>query len=154
MIESLVRTIHMIGALGVGLSILLLILACRQPISREDLAGLKRVYLALFVAGIITATAGVTLWLWVGKPAAFYSGNPVFHVKVSLFALTALMLAWPAWYIFRLAKSPARPEDNTGEIASELRVNALARRLQGATLPLLLLIAALAYLIARGVGFN
>ena len=71
-IEALVRTVHLIGALGVGLSVLLLVLASRD-LSPEDLAGVRRIYLALLVALGVTALAGVALWLWVGKPATFFS---------------------------------------------------------------------------------
>src|SRR5690554_8196329 len=95
MIEALVRTLHLIGALGTGISVLLLVLASRRLISRDDLTGVRRVYLALLVAVALTMAAGLALWLWVGKPAAFFSNNPVFHAKLGLFALVLLMLAWP-----------------------------------------------------------
>lgn len=141
-IEALVRTVHLIGALGVGLSVLLLVLASRD-LSPEDLAGVRRIYLALLVALGVTALAGVALWLWVGKPATFFSQNPVFHAKLSLFALVILMLAWPAWYFYRHST-----EGPTGP------ASALVRRLLGATLPLLVLIPVLAYLMARGIGYG
>lgn len=150
MIEALVRTIHLTGALGAGLSVLLLVLASRRLVSPEDLAGVRRIYLALLVALTITGLAGAALWLWVGKPAAFFSNNPVFHAKLSLFALVILMLIWPAWYFYRL--SGESPTDIT--VASPLPVSALVRRLQNATLPLLLLIPVLAYLMARGIGYT
>src|SRR5690554_4482935 len=156
MIEALVRTLHLIGALGTGLSVLLLVLASRQLISQEDLAGVRRVYLALLITLAATALAGVALWLWVGKPATFFSNNPVFHAKLSLFALVILMLAWPAWYFYRLTADQPTGPDGTGlaKDAPLLPVNALVRRLQNATLPLLLLIPVLAYLMARGIGYT
>lgn len=163
--EALVRTIHLIGVLGTGLSVLLLVLASRPLISGDDLVGVRRVYLALLIALGVTALAGVALWLWVGKPAAFFSNNPVFHAKLSLFALVILMLAWPAWYFSRLsADQPAdeTPLPNLSNLSnlsnspnlSNLPVSALVRRLQKATLPLLLLIPILAYLMARGIGYT
>jgi|SRR5690554_5340988 len=164
MIEALVRTLHLIGALGTGISVLLLVLASRRLISRDDLTGVRRVYLALLVAVALTMAAGLALWLWVGKPAAFFSNNPVFHAKLGLFALVLLMLAWPGWYFSqastRRLQSPAdevaADVASTTEVAGDapsVPVSALILRLQKATLPLLVLIPILAYLMARGVGY-
>lgn len=157
MIEALVRTIHLIGVLGTGLSVLLLVVASRPLISRDDLVGVRRVYLALLIALAMTASAGVALWLWVGKPAAFFSNNPVFHAKLSLFALVILMLAWPAWYFYRLRADQPSAEPHLPHAPHapvSVSVSALVRRLQSATLPLLLLIPVLAYLMARGIGYT
>lgn len=146
MIEALIRTIHLIGALAVAISVLLVVLASRRTLARDDLTGMRRIYLALLVAAALTATAGTALWLWVGKPAAFFSNNPVFHAKLGLFGLLLLMLAWPAWYFYRL-------DARDTSAAPTVTVSALVLRLQKATLPVLLLIPILAYLMARGIGY-
>lgn len=47
--------------------------------------------LVYIICMIIAMICGIGLWLWVGKPAGFYSSNWVFHTKISLFMLTLLL---------------------------------------------------------------
>ncbi|MEZ5526744.1 MAG: DUF2214 family protein [Gammaproteobacteria bacterium] len=39
-----------------------------------------------------------------GKPAAFYNGNPVFHAKLTLFVLIALLSIYPTVFLLRQRK--------------------------------------------------
>jgi putative membrane protein len=146
MAEAFFRTLHMLGILGLAAGVIIAILATRPQIGRDDVMGLSRIYLLNLIALLLTIGAGITLWLWVGKPAAFFSNNPLFHAKLGLFCLLIVVLLWPATFFWRVAASVQTVDEVT-------TVPAAMIRLQKAAIPLLLVLPILAYLMARGIGY-
>ena len=146
MAESLFRTLHLLGVMGTAAGVLIVVLGATQTISRDDAAGIFKVYLITGVAILITLSAGLALWLYVGKPAAFFSGNPIFHVKIGLFIVLLSVLAYPARYFSTITSGP--------EVASQpISIPPSVQRLQKTAVPLLLVMPLLAYLMARGIGY-
>ena len=84
----------------VAMSVSQNILLKRELTARETkrLAVLDAVY---GLAAVVTLVAGLLLWLWVGKPSSFYSSNPVFHVKLTLFGLVAILSIAPTVFFFK-----------------------------------------------------
>jgi putative membrane protein len=86
--------------------------------------------------------AGLSLWFWVGKPVGFYSHNWVFHTKITLFVLVALVSFVPTRFILKNRNTSV---DITvpKSIVMCIRVEML----------LLCIIPLLAVLMASGVGY-
>jgi putative membrane protein len=54
--------------------------------------------------------AGLTLWLGAyGKPTEFYSENPIFHIKLSLFVVIGLLSIYPT--VFFIKNRKGDPEE-------------------------------------------
>jgi putative membrane protein len=144
MIEALFLTLHLLGALGMVAGLFVASLAASSLASgneKHELAYLsfRKIYAFTTLAILLSVSAGLVLWLVVGKPTGFFSNNPVFHVKIALVVLTLTTLIYPAWCL-------CRPH-------TQHRIPAVVLGLQKCSVALLLIVPVLAYLMARGVGY-
>tara|TARA_R110002072_G_scaffold11196_1_gene50815 strand:- start:25709 stop:26149 length:441 start_codon:yes stop_codon:yes gene_type:complete len=144
--EAFFRTLHMLGILGLAAGVIIAIMATRPSLARDDVTGLSKVYIMSLIALLITTVAGLSLWFWVGKPADFFTNNPVFQAKMGLFVILAGLIGWPAAVFHRLASR--MPEE-----LQEANIPPTIQRLQKSAIPLLLVLPILAYLMARGIGY-
>lgn len=144
MAEALFRGLHLLGALGMAAGLIIATLAATGLATENQqhefaYRTFRKIYAYTGLAIIVTIGAGLLLWLTVGKPAAFFSNNPVFHAKLALVATLLATLVYPAWFLCRAHWQQPVP--------------AAVLRLQKSTLPLLLVVPVLAYLVARGIGY-
>lgn len=98
-------------------------------------------------AGIVLLT-GLARVLWFGKGTAYYLGNSLFHAKVGLFILVALLSILPTYVFFNwrnAVQAGQAPEPS----ARQMRLVTWCIRLE---LLLLLVIPLPATLMARGFG--
>ena len=145
MVTALVDAIHMLAVLAILAGLLITMVASKPLIASDDLQSINLVYVITGIALLVAAVAGLLLWLQVGKPAEFYSNNPVFHSKMGLFGLLLLLSGFLAHRFKALQRQ--YPEPTTTDT---IPVPALLRRLQKATLALALLMPVLAWMMARG----
>lgn len=143
MLYTIIRLLHLLAALILGMAVLVTNLGISRSLSPEDRRALRGMLLVQVAAAVIAALAGMTLWLFAGRPAEFYNGNPVFHAKLLLFAVLVLLAAPAALHLRVTAIVPEHQQRTP-------RYVLLALRLQLAALPGILL---LAWLMARGVGY-
>ena len=134
--DVLIRYLHLLAVIVLAGSLIIENIAIGKEISREDLRNLLKVDAAYGLS------AGISLWLWVGKPSSFYSSNPVFHAKLTLFVLVALLSIYPTVFFLRQRKNQVEPILVPAGVIRVLRIE----------LVLLAFIPVLAYLMARGVG--
>lgn len=141
--EILVKYAHfvcvflIVGAL-VGEHLLL-----RPSLTRAELHRLARLD-GLYALGVIgVLAAGFTLWFWIGKPAAFYSDNPLFLTKLGLFGLMGVLSIYPSIFFARQRK---------GDPAERVTLPAAIVWLVRAELLCLFSMPLLATLMARGIG--
>lgn len=144
MAEALFRTLHMLGLLGVAAGLVIAILVTRPGLGRDDVDGLSKTYLMTLIALALTTLAGLALWLWVGKPAAFFNNNPVFHAKMGLVIILAILLLVPALFFYRNNKSTSE---------EMISIPLSVRIMQRTAIPLIIVLPVLAYLMARGIGY-
>ena len=140
--ELIVRYIHFTGV--ILLSSMLVaenVLMGREldQKTRKSLVSIDRLY---GLGAIITLAAGLSLWLWVGKPKAFYSANPLFHAKLGLFVLIGVLSIIPTVFIARSRNANQHIITVPGGILLIKRLELLG----------LLVLPLLAVLMARGVG--
>ena len=140
--DVLIRYLHLFAVIVLAGTVIIENIAIRKEISREDLRNLLKVDAAYGLSAGLVAILGISLWLWVGKPSSFYSTNPVFHAKLTLFVIVALLSIYPTVFFLRQRKTQTEPILVTIGVIRTLRIE----------LALLALIPILAFLMARGVG--
>lgn len=142
MAYTLFRLLHFAALILFAGALVIENMAIKPSINREDAHNLARVDLAAGAGAVLSFLFGLILWLWVGKPAQFYSANPVFHAKLVLFFAIVLLAMYPARFFFRHAKTEQ----------DSLDVPVAVRRILRLELILLLIMPLLATLMARGIG--
>jgi putative membrane protein len=140
--DLLIRYLHLTAVLVLAGTLIIENMAMARQISQEDLRNLLKLDAAYGISAGVVLACGLGLWLWGGKPADFYSGNPVFHAKLGLFVLVGLLSIHPTVFLLRHRK-------HTQNII-EVPVSVL--RVLRAELILLAFIPVLAFLMARGIG--
>ncbi|WP_255711989.1 DUF2214 family protein [Marinagarivorans cellulosilyticus] len=93
---------------------------------------------------IITLVAGGLLWLSGSKPASFYSSNPIFHAKLGLFVLVALLSIAPTAFLLKNRKTQK----------SEIAVPNYLLVIVKVEVSMLFILPFLAVLMAQGYGYS
>lgn len=138
----LLRYLHLLAALVFAGALIIENMAIKPVINREDAHNLARVDRICGMAVLLIIACGLTLWLWVGKPADFYSRNPVFHLKLGLLAILIACAVYPAVFFNRHRQTEKQ----------EISVPKPVRLLLRLEIILLLFIPILAWAMARGIG--
>ena len=138
----LFRYLHFIAILVLAGALLIENMAISRDISGEDARNLAKVDRVYGISAVFVLLFGLTLWLWVGKPPEFYSANILFHLKLGIFSLAALISLFPARFFFRHRNSTAQ----------EIAVSRLLIWTLRTEIVLLLTLPVLAVLMARGIG--
>lgn len=142
MMYALFRLLHLATLLVYTGALLISIIASKPTINSEDVENLAKVDLVGSLALVLAFFFGLSLWLWVGKPPDFYSDNPLFHVKVSLF-FVLILLALLRKYLMRRS---------VGTDTEEISVPSAVRVLLRVEMVVLVTLPILAFLAARGIG--
>lgn len=141
--EAVVRYFHFISILIMTSAIFGEALLLAPRLTRRQLQRLFLLDSVYGLSALAIVGVGLLLWFGVGKPAAYYTSNWIFHLKLGLFTLMALISIGPTVFFFKHRKGPA---EDWVEIPARIR---LFVRLE---LLLLLLIPLCAALMARGLG--
>lgn len=144
MLEAIVRGVHLFSLLAVFLGTLIVLPSASVAVDKTSASQLFRIYGLKLAALLIAALSGLMLWLVIGKPASFYSGNPVFHAKLGVFTLFALLLIVQLMAVGKFVRQNPIPE----------RLPKWLGYLQKTALLLFLVMPPLAYLMARGLGYS
>lgn len=98
----------------------------------------------------LTLATGVARVFWGAKGSEFYLKNPVFHTKVTLFVLAALISIWPTIQFLKWAKAHKTDQQfaPAAHTASRVRSLVLVQLVLFAFIPLA------ATMMARGIGLG
>src|SRR5690606_33441962 len=121
---------------------------CRPGLTTESIRLLARVDLLYMASALVALATGVIRLLWFAKGPAFYLYNPVFYVKIALFAAVGLMSIPPTLQFLRWTRALQGGARNVAEPWQVARVS----RYLAAELVLFALIPLMAVLMARGIG--
>ena len=141
--EALVRYLHFISIIAMSCAIFGEALLIAPQLSRQQL---RRLFLLDGVYGLSALAIvglGLLLWFGIGKPSSYYSGNWIFHLKLGLFTIMALLSIAPSVFFFKQRKGPG---SELVDVPARIR---LFIRLE---LLLLAFIPLCAALMARGFG--
>lgn len=142
-IDILVRYLHFVSLILLLAAVLGQHLLLRKQMTRGEIARVQLLDILYAVTVIIVLLTGFAQWLWIGKPAEFYSSNPVFHMKITLFLLVGIISIYPSVFLGKQKKGD--PEESIAVPAGLIwcvRIELL----------LLFAMPLLATLIARGIG--
>lgn len=143
--EIILRYLHFISIFAIVGSLVSEHLLLKNTLSRRELDRLSKIDAVYGLAALVLLGVGMTLWLGgIGKPTDFYSKNPIFHVKLTLFVLIGILSIYPT--VFFLKNRKGDPEEEIAVpkgIFWSLRLELL----------LLFVIPILAGLMAKGIGF-
>ena len=140
--DILIRYLHFIGIIILTGTLVSEHMMLTGQVTVTQMKKIARIDMVYGASSIVVLGAGLTLWLAVGKPAAFYTANSLFHGKISLFILMFLLSIYPSLFIFKASRSA------DSLITIPKKVINLIR----AELSCLVLIPLLAVLMAKGYG--
>lgn len=142
--ELVLRYLHFISIFAIVGSLVSEHLLLKKSLSRKELDRLSKIDGVYGLAALVLLGVGMTLWLGgIGKPTEFYSNNPIFHIKLTLFVLIGLLSIYPT--VFFLKNRKGDPD----EIVTIPKAIFWSLRLE---LFLLFTIPILAGLMAKGIG--
>jgi len=104
MTEIFFRYLHFIGIMGLASTLVMQHLVISTEVTQKELKKMIFLDIIYAICVLITLVAGLTLWLSVGKDASFYSTNWVFHVKLTLFIIMALLSIYPTVFFKKSKK--------------------------------------------------
>ena len=138
----LIKNLHLLAVVVLAITLIIENMAIKKELTREDVINLAKVDAVYGLSAIAVLALGCVLWFGIGKPAQFYSDNPVFHAKIGLFVVIGLLSIYPTVFFFRNRKMQSETISTPKSVIRLLR----------AEICLLPIILILATLMARGVG--
>jgi putative membrane protein len=121
---------------------------CKAPLDLPRARSLIITDRAYGVTALVVLLTGAARLLWFGKGSAYYLHNSLFHAKLGLFVLVALLSIAPTWHINAWAKAVKAGQVPVLKPSSARWLSACIRL----ELLLLMLMPLLAVLLARGYG--
>ena len=107
MSEIVFRYIHFIGIMSLASTLVMQHLILSSEVTKQELKKIIFLDVIYAISALLTLVAGLSLWLSVGKDASFYSTNPLFHIKLTLFIVVFLFSIYPTLY-FRKSRKIAQ----------------------------------------------
>ncbi len=144
--EIVVRYIHFISVFTIVGSLAAEWVLLKREMLPQEIAYIGKIDAIYGLSAITLLAAGLTMWLWIGKPADFYSNNWIFWLKIGLFSLIGILSIYPTVFFIKNGKKtlPKMP----------IAVPPTVRQLVLIELILLLLIPICASLMAKGIGYT
>jgi putative membrane protein len=150
MTGALVAYVHYAAMVFIALLLVFELQACVPGLPAARMRYLARVDLLYMVAAVLALATGVLRVVWFGQGAGFYLHNPVFYIKLALFAAVGLLSIPPTLQYLRWM----RALKSGGTAFAEPWQVARVRRYLVAELVLFALIPLMAVLMARGIGIQ
>ena len=142
--EIIVRYLHFISIFTIFGALVVEHLLISSSMTRAEIRKLSIIDAIYGIGAVLVLVSGLLLWFVVGKPADFYTQNGVFHTKLLLFVILAVISIYPTLFFLKNRKGP---ED---EVVSVSKSIVMVVRME---LLLLAIIPLLATLMSRGVGY-
>ncbi|EAR61990.1 DUF2214 family protein [Neptuniibacter caesariensis] len=143
-----VKYLHFLGIFALSSTLIAQHLLIKPEISVKTLRKLASIDSIYGLSAVVTLLAGLALWLWVGKAAEFYTSNPIFHIKLTLFVLIGLISIYPTLFFIKTRRNTDRDSAELIKIPKGV-VMTIRAEIAG-----LLVLPLLAVLMAQGIGFS
>lgn len=115
-----------------------------KSMTRTEVRRISNIGNVYLISLIVTLIVGLILWLWVGKPAPFYTKNWIFHSKLTTYLALFLISIFSAGFFRRRKKG--------GKMDAEILIPSYIRVLVRLEFVLILLLPLLASFVAVGIG--
>jgi putative membrane protein len=140
----LIKYVHFVAIIFLSACLTAEHIWLKMELTRQELNKLARLDLIYGLSAAVVIIAGVLMWFVVGKPSAFYSQNPLFHLKLGLFLLMGLLSIHPTLFLLKNRKADKDVIFVPRSVVNTVRVE----------MAILLLLPLLAVLMANGYGLN
>jgi putative membrane protein len=142
--ELLLRYTHFISIFTIVSCLFAEHLLLKPTVSRKEIDRISKIDGIYGIAVLILLGAGLMLWFGGhGKPMEFYSQNPVFHLKLGLFAGIGVLSIYPTVFFFQKRK---------GNPSDKISIPSALIWMVRMELVFLLIIPILAGMMAKGIG--
>lgn len=142
--ELLLRYTHFISIFTLVGCLVSEHLLLKPTVSRKEIDRISKIDGIYGIAVLVLLGAGLTLWFGGhGKPMEFYSQNPIFHLKLGLFAGIGVFSIYPTVFFFQKRK---------GNPSDKISIPSTLIWMIRMELVLLLIIPFLAGMMAKGIG--
>ena len=148
-LDATLAYLHFLAIFGLFAALSMEAVLLRPALIASAGRWILRVDLAYLLTAILALASGLSRAIWGIKGWAYYAHNPVFHTKLGLFALVALMSLAPTRLFLRWTRG-FRDQPHYAVAPAELK---RARRFVMLELHLLLLLPVCAVMMARGLSF-
>lgn len=150
MASALIAYLHYMAMVSIAVILVLEHRLCVRGLPADRIRLLARIDRLYLVAAVLALGSGAARVVWFGKGAAFYLHNPVFYIKLALFAAVGLMSIPPTLQFLRWLRGL---DGGTTNVAADYQVLRVRRYLV-AELTLFIFIPLMATLMARGIGIQ
>lgn len=96
MTEIFFRYLHFIGIMSLASCLVMQHLLIEKENTIEQLKKIAFIDIIYLISAVLTLIGGLSLWLYIGKGSSFYTENYIFHIKLTLFILIALLSIYPS----------------------------------------------------------
>ncbi len=147
-VHSIMASLHHLAAFTVAATLIYEFVAYRKGLGIEEARRIQRVDLAYGISAGLVVLVGLLRVFFFEKGANFYTHNPMFWIKMSLFVLIGLLSIYPTvrfikWNSFlSVGQAPEIPSDEFKRIRLLLSLELIG----------LILILFAAPAMARGIG--
>lgn len=141
--DILIRYLHFLGIFIVFAAVLGQHLLLKGTVPRSIIAKAQRFDIAYAIAVVVVLGTGLLQWFSGAKPAVFYSSNPVFHTKLTLFLVVGLVSIYPSVYLGKQKK---------GDPSEQVTIPKGLVHCVRLELLLLVVMPLLAVIMAKGLG--
>ncbi len=149
LLDAFLAWLHYAAIFATAFFLLLEWIRCREPVARNRARLLAKMDGAFGMAALLALGSGFLRMFYGSKGVAFYWSNPVFHAKLALYVLVALLSIPVTIAIFRWKKVLEREH---GEVTIPVREIRRVRVFLALELAVLACLPVLAVLMARGFG--
>jgi putative membrane protein len=143
-LEIFVKYIHFICIFAIVATVSAEHLLLKPQLTRNEIKRLSVLDGIYGISALILLGAGLSLWLWLGKPAEFYTKNWIFHTKLTMYILMGLLSIYPTIFFLKNRKG-ANQEDLVA-------IPPIIKWLIRLELLVIFIMPLLATLMARGIG--
>lgn len=144
--EILLRYVHFISIFAIVGALVSEHLLLKKSLTRSEVGRLAKIDGVYGLAVLILLAVGMTLWLGAyGKPTEFYSNNPLFHTKLTLFIIIGILSIYPTVFFIK---------NKNGDQGENIKVPNIIFWMVRLELLLLFVIPILAGLMAKGIGIT
>lgn len=139
----LTRYLHFVSFMLVFATVFAESRLLKENMTRFEIRRVLKIDSLYGIFALLLVFAGLNLWFGIGKPADYYTSNPLFWTKIGLFLAVGILSIWPTMFFFKHRKG-----HGDEPVIVPRRLRAIVRL----ELLLLVIIPLLAALMAQGVG--
>ena len=146
--SALFAYLHSLSMIALGALLFVQLLGFGNLNDREELQRFFVFCLGIAVAAAVMLVSGLALLLWSVQPSAYYLRNPVFYIKLAVFAAMLLIAITPARIVVQWHREAA-----AGSVPDSASI-VFVRRYFTVETVLFLLIPLAASIAAQGIGLQ